>query len=105
MQAATSHYLSSFTRGNKIFELNNHLGNVLATVSDKKIGVDVNPADGVIDYYTADVVSAQDNYVFGMTMPGRSFQSDKYRYGFNGKEVDNEVKGEGNLQDYGMRNI
>ncbi|RFM29270.1 RHS repeat-associated core domain-containing protein [Chitinophaga silvisoli] len=26
-----------------------------------------------------------------------------YRYGFNGKENDNEVKGEGNGQDYGMR--
>lgn len=28
-----------FERGHKFFELNNHLGNVLATVSDKKIGV------------------------------------------------------------------
>jgi RHS repeat-associated protein len=27
----------------------------------------------------------------------------RYRYGFNGKENDNEVKGEGNQQDYGMR--
>jgi RHS repeat-associated protein len=26
-----------------------------------------------------------------------------YRYGFNGKENDNDVKGEGNQQDYGMR--
>ena len=26
-----------------------------------------------------------------------------YRYGFNGKENDNEVKGNGNQQDYGMR--
>ncbi|RAJ02326.1 RHS repeat-associated protein [Chitinophaga skermanii] len=26
-----------------------------------------------------------------------------YRYGFNGKENDNEVKGDGNQQDYGMR--
>ncbi|RFM29242.1 RHS repeat-associated core domain-containing protein [Chitinophaga silvisoli] len=26
-----------------------------------------------------------------------------YRYGFNGKENDNEVKGEGDEQDYGMR--
>lgn len=27
----------------------------------------------------------------------------RYRYGFNGKENDNEVKGEGNQQDYGFR--
>jgi len=37
-------------------------------------------------------------------MPGKSFSATgKYRYGFNGKENDNEVKGEGNQQDYGMR--
>ena len=41
-----------------------------------------------------------------MQMPGRNFtasSSSSYRYGFNGKENDNEVKGEGNQQDYGMR--
>lgn len=37
-------------------------------------------------------------------MPGRKFTAGtQYRYGFNGKENDNEVKGEGNQQDYGMR--
>lgn len=29
--------------------------------------------------------------------------SNKYRFAFNGKENDNEVKGDGNQQDYGMR--
>jgi RHS repeat-associated protein len=38
-----------------------------------------------------------------MQMPGRSFNADSYRYGFNGKENDNEVKGESNQQDYGQR--
>jgi RHS repeat-associated protein len=40
-----------------------------------------------------------------MQMPGRKYTapSSSYRYGFNGKENDNEVKGEGNQQDYGMR--
>jgi RHS repeat-associated protein len=39
-----------------------------------------------------------------MTMPGRNWTAGtSYRYGFNGKENDNEVKGEGNQQDYGMR--
>ncbi|MCB0740980.1 MAG: RHS repeat-associated core domain-containing protein [Chitinophagaceae bacterium] len=38
-----------------------------------------------------------------MDMPGRTYSSSSYRYGFNGKENDNEVKGEGNQQDYGMR--
>lgn len=37
-------------------------------------------------------------------MPGRKYTAGSlYRYGFNGKENDNDVKGEGNLQDYGMR--
>src|SRR5438552_3127332 len=39
-----------------------------------------------------------------MIMPGRMFSAGTgYRYGFNGKENDNEVKGEGNQLDYGMR--
>jgi RHS repeat-associated protein len=40
-----------------------------------------------------------------MAMPGRKYTKPNsgYRYGFNGKENDNEVKGEGNQQDYGMR--
>ena len=42
-------------------------------------------------------------YTFGAIMPGRSFSSSTYRFGFNGKENDNEVKGNGNQQDYGFR--
>ncbi|GEQ85381.1 hypothetical protein ULMS_08890 [Patiriisocius marinistellae] len=38
-----------------------------------------------------------------MLIPGRHGNSGDYRYGFNGKETDNEVKGEGNSIDYGMR--
>ncbi|WP_312847245.1 RHS repeat-associated core domain-containing protein [Chitinophaga polysaccharea] len=39
-----------------------------------------------------------------MQMEGRKWGlGGVYRYGFNGKENDNEIKGEGNQQDYGMR--
>jgi RHS repeat-associated protein len=39
-----------------------------------------------------------------MLMPRRSFSAaSAYKFGFNGKENDNEVKGLGNQQDYGMR--
>jgi len=38
-----------------------------------------------------------------MLLPGRHGNTSDYRYGFNGKEIDNEIKGEGNWQDYGMR--
>jgi RHS repeat-associated protein len=36
-------------------------------------------------------------------MPSRSFSANSYRYGFNGKEKDDEVKGEGNSLDMGDR--
>src|SRR5262245_37925769 len=39
-----------------------------------------------------------------MGMSGRQYSAGMaYRYGFNGKENDSEIKGEGNQQDYGMR--
>ena len=44
-----------------------------------------------------------DYYPFGMAMPGRTFSSNQYRYGFNGKEKDDEVKGEGNSYNFGAR--
>ena len=167
----------TFIRGKKSFELTNHLGNVLATVSDRKTGVSLN--NYTIDSYIPIITSAQEYYPFGMLMPGRgghigagkngvgriggdsipailtvtertdnkpsaytatgmivfetpfvSGDNDEfttllvdpsgtgagteygvsygiaargYRYGFNGKENDGDVKGEGNEQDYGMR--
>jgi RHS repeat-associated protein len=91
-------------RGNKFFELANHLGNVLATVSDRKIGVA--NASGVITSWTAQVLDAQDYAPFGMVMPGRKFSANiiygganapqRYRYGFNGMERDDDVNGQGN---------
>ncbi len=85
--------------------MSNHLGNVLVTISDKKIAVPSTTNPNLIAYYTADVVTANDYYPFGMAMLGRKYTqpNSNYRYGFNGKENDNEVKGEGNQQDYGMR--
>jgi len=64
----------------------------------------VTNASGV-DYYDPVVVSAQDYYAFGMMMPERTYSapSSSYRYGFNGKENDGDVKGEGNQIDFGVR--
>ncbi|MFN6329759.1 MAG: RHS repeat domain-containing protein [Chitinophagales bacterium] len=44
-------------------------------------------------------------YPFGMPMPNRqySLSSSKYRFGFNGKEKDDEVYGEGNFMNYDAR--
>jgi RHS repeat-associated protein len=38
-----------------------------------------------------------------MEMVGRTFSSPSYRYGFNGKEKDDEAKGSGTQYDYGFR--
>lgn len=42
-------------------------------------------------------------YPFGMLVPNRHGSSDSYRYGFNGKEKDDEIKGVGVQYDYGFR--
>jgi RHS repeat-associated protein len=42
-------------------------------------------------------------YTFGMQMPGRSFSSGSFRYGFQGQEKDNEIKGDGNSINYKYR--
>ncbi len=106
--AFTNPGMVTFTRGNKFFELSNHLGNVLVTVGDKRTPVDdgtytvntlgvytkVNSTpDGKVDYYTADVITANDYYSGGMSQPGRKYASGSasYRYGFNGKEKSAEI--------------
>jgi len=86
------------TLGQRLYELKDHLGNVRATVSDLLID-----HSGSKD---AELIASTDYYPFGMIIPGRSYKasgSTAYRYGFNGKENDNEVKGEGDQQDYGFR--
>jgi RHS repeat-associated protein len=45
--------------------------------------------------YLADLVSTTDYYAFGMQMADRSWNTEGYRYGMNGMEADNEVKGVG----------
>ncbi len=80
----------------KRYELNSHLGNVLVTVSDRKLAVDAN-TNGTVDYYLADVISYNDYYPGHALMPGRHGNSNAYRYGgANGQEKVDEVSGEGN---------
>jgi RHS repeat-associated protein len=92
--------------GYQNYELTNHLGNVMAVISDKRTLVE--------DAYEPEVISATDYYSFGSIQPGRNgslveengvmvWKTDAgmYRYGFNGKENDNEA-GTG-IQDYGIR--
>lgn len=89
--------------GFKQYELSDHLGNVHTVISDNIIPVDDIGSDGIADYTKADLLGITDYYPFGTEMPDRTSGGRGYHYGFNGKENDREVKGEGNQQDYGMR--
>jgi RHS repeat-associated protein len=95
---------TGFNRGRKQYELTNHLGNVLATISDRKFAVPSDTNSSLIDHYEPDIVTAQDYYPFGMlsrvAVPN---DGSTYRFGFNGKMMDNDVKGLGNQINYGDR--
>ena len=60
--------------------------------------------DGITDYYKPIIISSANYDPFGSLMPGTSYSMDQYRYGFNGKEKDDEVTGTtGATYDYGFR--
>jgi len=90
----------SVVRGLKNYELSNHLGNVLSVISDRKKPI---CNQGSFSYFEADIISATDYSPFGAPLAGRTFSSNSYRFGFNGMEKDNEVKGTGNSLDFGAR--
>jgi RHS repeat-associated protein len=80
------------TANKKQYELTNHLGNVLSTVSDAA------PSS-----HQAVLLSSNDYYPFGSPMPNRNFSSSEYRFGFNGQEKTDEISGEGNHLDFKFR--
>ena len=92
---------STFAIGSKQYEISNHLGNVLTTISDSKQAID--DGQGQVAYYKPIVKTQQDYYPFGTTIAilvsERQFtlHNDNYRFGFNGQERSDEVYGKGNL--------
>ena len=83
------------------YELKDHLGNVRVTITDMKMS---NPSGSPgASPFTADLRSYQHSYPFGMPQPGRVWNGDSARSGYNGKEKDNEANGSGNEYDYGFR--
>ena len=79
----------TFERGSKYYELTNHLGNVLVTISDKKIQIP--SANGLtVLGYLADVTNATDYYPFGMAMPGRNSHAGQGSW-INGTTVVNGI--------------
>lgn len=88
-------------RGKRRYELSNHLGNVLAVVSDKRTHTCL--VGTTFDHYAAEIISANDYYPFGMIMPNRTYQNGAYKFGLQGQENDIEVAGAGNSLDFGAR--
>lgn len=101
------------SKGEKVYEHMNHLGNVLLVTTDLKLGQEIGSADDTTDFYLPEVVAASEDpeeYAGSypgaspergrsrrrMPMSGRTWQAGSYRYGFNGKESDDEWSGEGN---------
>ncbi|MCU0330890.1 MAG: hypothetical protein MUC47_07920, partial [Candidatus Kapabacteria bacterium] len=83
--------------GKRAYELVDHLGNVRATISNILVH------RTVTDIYEADIFMP---YTFIMEIGSRTWEAGGVagdRYGFNGKEHDDAVKGQGNQQDYGFR--
>jgi RHS repeat-associated protein len=84
--------------GIRDFEGMNHLGNVLVVFSDRKIPV----ASGTsVASFSTDIITNSDYYSFGSSMTRRGYKGIGYRYGFNGKEKDEDIGG-GNY-DFGAR--
>ncbi len=81
--------------GTKRYEVNDHLGNVRASISDRR-----QFSSTIFDPVITD---ATDYFPFGA--PNRTVSSSAgYRYGFNGKELDKSNEfGTANVYDYGFR--
>jgi RHS repeat-associated protein len=73
--------------GRKQYELTNHLGNVLVSISDKKA---YKTLSGSI-YFEAEIITLSDYYPFGSAMQTRGFAAGGYRFGFNTQEKDTEI--------------
>ena len=79
--------------GQRRYELNDHLQNVRAVVSDRRLATN---AGATIATYRTEVHSWDDFYAFGQPLNGRHVSAYIYRFAFNGMERDNEVKGNNN---------
>ncbi len=85
------------TVGHAFYESTDHRSNTYEVVSDQK-KFDNNQ-------FSAMVISHTDYYPYGMIVGNgmRSKQSDDYRFGFQGQEKDDKVKGKGNSVNYKYR--
>jgi RHS repeat-associated protein len=83
--------------GKKGYELSNHLGSVITVVSDKVIP---HSNGSTVDYWLADILQSTDYSPFGVLLSNRTLSksgvTDFVRFGYQGSEMDNELKDGGN---------
>ncbi|MDP4150865.1 MAG: RHS repeat-associated core domain-containing protein [Bacteroidota bacterium] len=84
--------------GLRQYELTNHLGNVVAVISDNHVN-----NDGIPNGYQPIQLYGREYFGFGGVMRSLNIAGSGYRYGFNGKENDDEVRGANDEIDYGKR--
>ncbi|MCF8219649.1 MAG: hypothetical protein K9J21_11805, partial [Bacteroidales bacterium] len=75
------------------------LTNVHMTLSDYRRKEE----DGLGVAYYSQINSASDYYPFGMLLTDGNYSSGSYRFGFQGQEMDNEIKGTGNSINFKYR--
>ncbi len=96
--------IDTFSRylGNKEYEMDNYLGNIVTVIRDRKIPIP-DPSLYLVDHYEADILSSDDYYPFGMDEPARNFNTSKYRFAFGGMEHTDEIYGLDNCYDFDKR--
>ena len=86
------------TQGKRWYEMVNLTGNIISVISDHRYGSGSSSASY---FSTADIISANDYYPFGMY--SRTNNSVQYLYGFQGQEKEDEINGIGGLYAYEYR--
>ncbi|HEX8545319.1 MAG TPA: RHS repeat-associated core domain-containing protein, partial [Cytophagaceae bacterium] len=87
----------------KYYELGDHRGNVNTTVSDFRVGVGGTNNANLIDHYAAVIKTTADYGVWGDELVGRGGKQNDFRFGFNGKEKDDDGEFGKTVYDYGFR--
>ncbi len=87
-----------------VLSVNNTTGNDIGiTIDNFYVYTQPSLSNDYVSLFLPDVLSYNDYYPFGSLVPNRHRSTDDYRYGFQGQEKDDELKGEGNSYAFDLR--